>query len=222
MRRAERLLAAFSHPYLKDTGLDPGEIAVLTSDPERNGLGLPKEDHGSARVLFTTHQMIERRTRHCTFAEAKEFHFEGGPRALRIWDESLIPARHLVIKGYDVAHLLRPIYQKAPEYAEAAQTLAHKIWGSKTGDSVTIPKIFESLPGGMSASKDPIAFETLEALAGLAGQTLGAIQAGTDAHLAGTGTTFCRPSRGLLSGKADTAVPASVRPMWSLQRTLAW
>ncbi len=171
--------------YLEDAGLDRQDFAVLTSNDEENLKGLPEDDHGFARVMFTTQQMIERRTRGCTFAEAKEFHFEGGPRTLRIWDESLIPARHLVIKGYDVAHLLRPIYQKAPEYAEAAQNLTHQFLGSKEGDSVTIPKIFESLPGGIRASKDPVAYETLEALSALAGQTLSATRAGTDVHLAG-------------------------------------
>ncbi len=171
--------------YLEDAGLDPGEIAVLTSDPERNALGLPKEDHSFARVMFTTQQMIERRTRNCTFAEAKEFHFEGRPRALRIWDESFIPSEPLVIKADELGRLPHALRRKSPEHAEAAQALTMQLWSPEKGRRVLIPQVFEKLPEGMSRSQDTAFSKTLDTLSRVAGQELEAITAGDEVHLAG-------------------------------------
>lgn len=171
--------------YLNDAGLDRNDIAVLTSDPDRNAMGLPSADHGFARIMFTTQQMIERRTRDCTFAEAEEFHFEGGPRALRIWDESFIPAEHLVIKADELARLPLALRRKAPAHAEAAQALTMQLWGPEKREHLLIPQVFEELPVRPSRSQDTALVKTLEALSRLAGQKLETIKAGDGIHLAG-------------------------------------
>jgi len=171
--------------YLKDAGLEQQDIAILTSDPERNALGLAKVDHGYARVMFTTQQMIERRTRDRTFAEVEEFHFEGAPRALRIWDESLIPARPLVLKADEIGKLPHAFRRKAPKQAKAAQALTMQLWNAEKGEQVLITEEFQELPEGIRRSPDDAVASTLEALSALAGQRLEAVPSGDGVHLAG-------------------------------------
>lgn len=172
--------------YLKNSGLDKEDVAVLTSDPAYNELGVPREQHPSARVMFTTQQMIERRSRGKSFADAKEFHFEGEPRNLRIWDESLIPAAHLVVSADEIAALPLVLRKAFPELTDLAQTLTLQLWSLKSRRRITIPAAFGDLPDGIRSIRNPKTIDTLEALSRLAGQELEPVAIGGGiAELAG-------------------------------------
>lgn len=175
--------------YLKNSGLNKEDVAVLTSDHTYNELGVPKEDHPSARVMFTTQQMIERRTRDKSFADAEEFHFEGEPRSLRIWDESLIPAAHLVVHADEIAALPLVLRKAFPQLADTAHHLNGRIYSSEAGQRLTIPAEFGELPDGIRSIRNAKAIETLEALSRLAGQELEPVAIGDGiAELAGAAT----------------------------------
>ena len=81
---------------VKEDQLPKDKFAVLTRDDDLNALGSGQPQ--SSQVLFTTHQMLERRTRwSSSFANTKAFHFEGQPRAVRVWDETLEPAKAITL-----------------------------------------------------------------------------------------------------------------------------
>ena len=80
------------------------DYAVLTSDQERNKLGIGSERSRLARVLFTTQQMIESRGAGRDFDDIRAFQFFGRPRQVRIWDESILPGQPVTLNRYDLVH----------------------------------------------------------------------------------------------------------------------
>lgn len=66
----------------KEMGLSDEDFAVFTADEELNSLGSGRPR--SARVLFTTQQMVERRCEGKLFKDVEVFHFRGHPRSVRI------------------------------------------------------------------------------------------------------------------------------------------
>ena len=74
-------------------------VGVSENDPEGaklNQLGNPLPD--KARLLFTTQQMLEARTKsRSEFESIEAFYFRGKPRTVRIWDETCLPARALTL-----------------------------------------------------------------------------------------------------------------------------
>lgn len=102
-----------------DMGLSEADYAVLVSDTEENkplnSSGNPTKSE--ARVLFTTQQMLDARSRGKSFAELSEFYYRDKLRLVRIWDEAILPARpvcvnlsliegmtHVIRKGYPQLH----------------------------------------------------------------------------------------------------------------------
>lgn len=157
--------------YLTSSGLRRDEIAVLTSDPSCNELGVPQELHGQVRVLFTTQQMIESRTRNRPFAGVVEFFYNGEPRPLRIWDESMEPADPVVLK-VDELGLIAPSlsYQQRQQHAlfvDAVSDLQYQLRRTMSGEPVQVPddldtadlKIANGKPGAST-------LRTLKALSG--------------------------------------------------------
>jgi hypothetical protein len=79
-----------------DLGPVGHEVGVYTADKEYNDLGRKKPNE--ARVLITTQQMVDSRvSRAKRFADLQEFTYYGVPRAVKIWDESLLPAEELTL-----------------------------------------------------------------------------------------------------------------------------
>ena len=64
-------------------------VAVLTRDDEANALSGSAAP--GAQILITTQQLLERRTRTVGLLSCGLFHFNGAPRAVRVWDESWLP-----------------------------------------------------------------------------------------------------------------------------------
>jgi hypothetical protein len=84
VRRKDQIEAIAS-----EADLAPTDFAVLTADAELNKLG--GVSPSKARVLFTTHAMIEKRCEKSgSFRSASAFHYRGEPRSVRIWDEAIL------------------------------------------------------------------------------------------------------------------------------------
>jgi hypothetical protein len=172
--------------YLEGAGLDRSDVAILTSDKDLNDRGVSEDCHGEAPIMFTTQQMIERRTRGKTFSELTEFHYRGKPRSLRIWDESLIPAEPLTIRADALACLPAAMRRLNPEFVSHLQPFLTRLWGLKDRERVMVPEVFPEL---IDAAKGHVGRDTaalLDALSRLAGRTGIMVDTGKgDMHLAG-------------------------------------
>jgi len=119
--------------YVQLSGLSKGDFGVLTTDDGANGLGLPSHSHGEARVLFTTQQMIDSRTKGRSFTDASEFHFRGQPRNLRLWDEEFSPDEPTILYQDELSALLGPLRPKFPEFVESLEKLIEAFRTSEPG-----------------------------------------------------------------------------------------
>ena len=125
--------------FVEASGLPSSDFGVLTSDADMNALGLPQAELGKARVLFTTQQMIRSRTLGQSFSAAAEFHFEGAPRVLRLWDESIMPAEPIVIRIDDLHSLASPLRPSHPQFVTALEAFVASVPRETNDCVVTIP-----------------------------------------------------------------------------------
>lgn len=171
--------------YLKAAELDQDDVAILTSDQELNGRGVPVADHRNAPVMFTTQQMIERRTRGQSFADTAEFHFKGVPRRLRVWDETLMLSQNLVIKSDAIGSLPGVLNDKWRTLSMVVRSFLTTVWDAAHGDQITVPAELVELPT-LPGRRDAVA-TTLSDLSRLAGRQATAILSSAgDIHLAGS------------------------------------
>ena len=152
--------------YIEPSGLADTDFGVLTSDKEANALGVPKDRHSTAPIMFTTQQMIEKRTRNLSFSAASEFHYKDEPRALRIWDESIMPAMPLSLRIDDLGKLASPLRYRHPRFIEAVEGLEETVRHLKAGDVVRVPESVDTLaPHGLTGEVGKVV-ETLGLMAG--------------------------------------------------------
>ncbi|SLN32579.1 hypothetical protein ROG8370_01291 [Roseovarius gaetbuli] len=106
---------------VEEMGLDEADYAVLTSDDEANRLSstLPSE----ARVLFTTHSMVMSRCRGHRFSDVEVFHYLGEVRAVRIWDEAMLPGEVVSLNTDQLAALREPLRLSHPALAQMVEEL---------------------------------------------------------------------------------------------------
>jgi hypothetical protein len=90
--------------FVADADLCPSDFAVLTADKRLNELG--GGDRNEARILLTTHSMIEKRTAGDSFAKTQAFYYHGYPREVRIWDEAILPGHPISVSRDAIASLL--------------------------------------------------------------------------------------------------------------------
>lgn len=142
---------------VSQSGLPKSEFGVLTAagNEELNALGLPKERHGSARVLFTTQQMIARRCAGQRFDQTTAFHFRGKPRKLRIWDEALTPMEGFSVGRDALGSLLSLLRLDRPDYHAALGELMDRLEAVEHGDRLLVPRIFDTPPKTADWLKDP-------------------------------------------------------------------
>jgi hypothetical protein len=137
-------------------GLSNADFAAYTSDDNMNALGCGSEQRHKARVLFTTHAMLERRlTVGGSFAKAGDFHFQGRPRAVRAWDEALLPGRELTLSRRDIPVLVRDLGRNFPSLASGLERFADQLKGATDGSQIEIPDF--GLRHGVSLSDAVIA-----------------------------------------------------------------
>jgi hypothetical protein len=125
---------------VKEAGLAMEDFGVLTADRELNALGCgsPRE----ARVLFTTHAMIEKRCDGRRFADVGAFHYQGRPRAVRIWDEAILPGQTLTLRRDDRG-LFAPLRGHHPALTDAIETLFSDLKRADDGAAIRLPDLAE-------------------------------------------------------------------------------
>lgn len=126
---------------VKEAKLRNEDFAVLTSDDVMNALGCGRP--GQARVLFTTHQMIERRCSSGSFENVSAFHYRGRPRAVRVWDEAILPGQTLTIARDDIPLLLGPLRATLPLLAADLEALFIRLASVECGSSLPVPDFAE-------------------------------------------------------------------------------
>lgn len=107
-------------------------LGVLTSDEDLNALG--GSNPQSCRVMVTTHQMIDKRCDGGSFEAQQAFHFEGCPREVRVWDESILPGQPLTLRRDQIALLLDPIRPEYPKLADCLDQLMEDLRHTEDGE----------------------------------------------------------------------------------------
>ncbi|MCC2979049.1 hypothetical protein [Sphingomonas sp. IC4-52] len=170
--------------YLAAAGLDRDEVAVLTSDERLNALGAPEGVHDAAPVLFTTQQRLAARGAQASMEDLSAFFYCGKPRALRIWDESILLGSPKTARIDDLGALLSPLRAAKPQMATAVQSLMVEAWQASPNDIVRPAPI---LGGGWGKLGD---LEVVRDLSGLAGNDARLVSAGTHLWLSGAAPTL--------------------------------
>jgi hypothetical protein len=128
---------------IREADLDRSEFAVLTADAELNRLG--GVSPSNARVLFTTHAMIEKRCEKSgSFTEVAALHYRDKPRAVRIWDEAILPGQPLTIFRDNLASLLLPLRGRFPALVDAIEDLFTKLKKTESGIVMCLPDLAEA------------------------------------------------------------------------------
>jgi hypothetical protein len=133
------------HEFAKRSGLLPESFAVLSNDNDTNHLGLGHTQVDKAPILLTTQQMVRFRAVGRSFAECKEFHFQGAPRALQVWDESFLPAEPMTISVAALSSMDR--FLRSPRtlaFCNAMLEFVASIMRTEPGQTVRVPN---ALPG---------------------------------------------------------------------------
>ena len=133
--------------FVKDCGMPEDCFAVMVEDGatcdgiELNSYGLGKYRAEEALVLFTTKAQIQRRSCGRNFQEIQPFFYQGGPRAVRLWDEGFSCGTSVTINPNDFGKLL----SRMGEYSASCKHLVLKMisdTGScNTGEVYTMPEL---------------------------------------------------------------------------------
>lgn len=125
---------------VRSAQLPEDKFAVYTSDEKLNALGSGQPQ--SSQVLFTTHQMLESRTKwSSSFANTKAFHFGDHPRTVRVWDETLEPAKAITLNRDNLLRLVgiyRPFHSGL---ADDLDDLSTELKGLNDGDVFDVPDL---------------------------------------------------------------------------------
>lgn len=122
-------------------GLPSDSFAAFTADKnvEVNALGCANPAH--ARILFTTHAMLERRCDGMPFASVAEFHYRGRPRDVRIYDEAILPGRTLTVSSDSIASLLAPMRRLRPSLADELDVLRDRLKSAEDKAQFVMPDL---------------------------------------------------------------------------------
>lgn len=116
-------------------------LAIYTADTELNALGQAAPD--GARVLFTTQQMVEKRLAGWadgSFEKCTHFHYQGKPRAVRIWDETWLPGEGVCVSRYAISNLLQLlVHGNYKALADSMEDLFTRIRNLPDGTRETLP-----------------------------------------------------------------------------------
>lgn len=133
-------------------------FSAFTSDDTVNKLGRGKDEADKARVLFTTQQMINSRCDGKSFSEVSEFHFRGKPRAVRVWDEAMLPGETLTINRSLLMRLATEWTSTYPTLGTIIDDLAHSLKDNADGDLVSIPDLATSVGASKEKMIDALPF----------------------------------------------------------------
>lgn len=156
--------------YIDRSGLAEEDFAVLVANGDiLNDRGL--QDRSQAQILFTTHEKLFRWTQVHPFAAQACFHYQGNPRTLRIWDESLLPARPVTLRLDAARGLLEPLRPACRPTASLLDALFAEVSGKASGEAVVIPSALAAQPKVLSAALPAAHQDRWDQLTALAGRT---------------------------------------------------
>src|SRR5690606_5109869 len=78
------------------------------------------------------------RTKGRPFSDVNDFYYNGQPRALRLWDESILPSDGIVIRRDDLLGLVSPLRPAFPDYVDRLEALSRSIDSATDGALVSI------------------------------------------------------------------------------------
>lgn len=162
--------------FLDECDLPADSYAVLVGDATAvgkslNARGIGKDNAGDALVLFTTKQQIIRRAHKTkSFQGVEVFHYQGEPRVVRIWDESMQVGRELTVNASDVLELVGTIERRGEmELGAQIRGFALELYGCGDSDLVEILDFDLELRSGFRW-ETPTMRKTAEMLDMLAGR----------------------------------------------------
>lgn len=124
---------------VKEAGLDAADFACLTSDKELNTLGCRNPQ--TARVLFTTHSMVEKRCQGRNFVDVAALHYRGNARQVRVWDEAILPGQTLTVSRDALGFLFQPLRARHPGLAQDIETLFLQLGEASSGTTMFLPDL---------------------------------------------------------------------------------
>jgi len=124
---------------VEQMGIDASDFATLTSDEEINAMGNPLPEN--ARVLFTTQQRLEAYAKDGTlFEDMKDLRYKGKPRAIRVWDEAILPSRTLTLDKDGLYRLLKDLRRVDPSLTAVVEKFAISL-SDAPGPTVQMPDV---------------------------------------------------------------------------------
>lgn len=129
-------------------GLSRDEFSVIVSEGRMKDVtDVGNPDSQTARVLFTTQQQLETRTKGGTlFGEISAFFYKGRPRKVRVWDEAIVPSRAITLERFGISRLFDAL--KKAGYSGLANDLedwAYSLKSKESGDIVEVPDVNSAL-----------------------------------------------------------------------------
>jgi hypothetical protein len=154
--------------------LPEDSYGVLVGDSEvgrvLNARGVGKDNIGNALVLFTTKQQVIRRAYTTgSFNAVSAFHYQGKPRAVRCWDESMIAGRDLTTNASDILELVGTVERRGEmELGSQLRCLAMALYDCADSELIDIPDFDMELKSSFKWETNNMraTAETLDMLAG--------------------------------------------------------
>ncbi len=114
-----------------------GRIAARTSDDTINALSECRAH--DAQVLIVTQQKVERETRWRAFKAVSLFHYQGAPRAVRVWDEAWMPGTPITLDAAELGGLFSVAQRLSGALSTALQEFFIGLRQAADGELVTVP-----------------------------------------------------------------------------------
>ncbi|MGV8057782.1 MAG: hypothetical protein AB2L12_07145 [Smithellaceae bacterium] len=161
--------------FLDECNLPEDSYGVLVGDfstvgKSLNARGVGKDNINNALVLFTTKQQIIIKThKKASFNAVSTFHYQGKPRMVRIWDESMIVGRAATVNASDIMELVGTVERSgAMELSALLRHYALYLYERKDSELITIPDFDMDLKTAFrwETSKMRNTAETLDMLSG--------------------------------------------------------
>lgn len=148
---------------VKEAGLQDGDFAVWTKNEEVNALSSTCREE--AQVLFTTQQMLVSRCAGRSFQQCSDFFFQGSPRQVRAWDETLEPGQVITLSTDELGGLPGLLRDMASPLSDVLQDFHRSLLGSSLRSTLDVPELDEaSLTRARLRATDEATKERLERL----------------------------------------------------------
>ncbi|MFZ2996195.1 hypothetical protein [Sphingobium sp.] len=126
--------------YVVGAELEREDYACLSPDPKYSGYGRGRGRASDARILFVTHEHARRRMlERKSFLGIAEYHYQGSPRSLRIWDEGIDPAVPISFKLSQLETLPDVVRVRDPDLANMIEAMRLDNADRKDGHVLFVP-----------------------------------------------------------------------------------